>query len=392
MARRERIRIGAVDATALYTERERALDERLRRAVRDRVRHERARRVVRACAAGRRGERQALAQLERIYGYAVFLLPEEGELAVAIAACRAEAAAQRRALRAALLAHAGPRSLAPERARAGDGASLPASALTRQLGLRPGARTGALLLVRAARPEALFSLARHGFTVGGARYVALAAAPAPDALLFLRETLFRRHEKALLGGLTRARIRALAGRRADPRAPLPACAAATEPWPAFDIGRAIVVDDVPAPAGGAAPFGLVLPQVSGGAAVHVRLPWIEGRLEPFPFDAFLRARGPAGCTVRDIYGKAHDVLAEGVQVIFTRSQFRLWRCYACWAEYRLYFRAYGCEAERRAAPAGACAAGGADARAFCERLFGARRARRRAGRPGAGGAAQSDGE
>ena len=95
MARRERIRIGAVDATALYTKRERALDERLRRAVRDRVRHERARRVVRACAAGRRGERQALAQLERIYGYAVFLLPEEGELAVAIAACRAEAAAQR---------------------------------------------------------------------------------------------------------------------------------------------------------------------------------------------------------------------------------------------------------------------------------------------------------
>ena len=222
--------------------------------------------------------------------------------------------------------------------------------------------------------------------------MALAAAPTPDALLFLRETLFRRHEKTLLGGLTRARIRALAGRRADPRAPLPACAGATEPWPAFDIGRAIVVDDVPAPAGGAAPFGLVLPQVSGGAAVHVRLPWIEGRLEPFPFDAFLRARGPAGCTVRDIYGKAHDVLAEGVQVIFTRSQFRLWRCYACWAEYRLYFRAYGCEAERRAAPAGACAAGGADARAFCERLFGARRARRRAGRPGAGGAAQSDGE
>ena len=171
-----------------------------------------------------------------------------------------------------------------------------------------------------------------------------------------------------------------------------ACAEATEPWAAFDIGRAIVVDDVPLPAGGAAPFGLVLPQVSGGAAVHVRLPWIEGRLEPFPFDAFLRARGQAGRTVRDIYGKTHDVLAEGVQVIFTRSQFRLWRCYACWAEYRLYFRAYGCEAERRAAPAGACAAGGADARAFCERLFGTRRARRRAGRPGAGGAAQSDGE
>lgn len=382
MARRERIRIGAVDATALYTERERALDERLRRAVRNRVRYERARRVVRACAAGRRGERQALAQLERIYGYAVFLLPEEDELAAAIAACRAEAAAQRRALRAALLAHAGPRSLAPERARAGDGASLPASALTRQLGLRPGARTGALLLVRAARPEALFSLARHGFTVGGARYVALAAAPAPDALLFLRETLFRRHEKALLGGLTRARIGALAGRRADPRAPLQACAEATEPWAAFDIGRAIVVDDVPLPAGGAAPFGLVLPQVSGGAAVHARLPWIEGRLEPFPFDAFLRARGQAGRTVRDIYGKTHDVLAEGVQVIFTRSQFRLWRCYACWAEYRLYFRAYGCEAERRAAPAGACAAGGADARAFCERLFGARRGRRGAKRRG----------
>ena len=187
-----------------------------------------------------------------------------------------------------------------------------------------------------------------------------------------------------LGGLTRARIRALAGRRADPRAPLQALRGGDG-----TVGgvrhreRAIVVDDVPLPAGGAAPFGLVLPQVSGGAAVHVRLPWIEGRLEPFPFDAFLRARGQAGRTVRDIYGKAHDVLAEGVQVIFTRSQFRLWRCYACWAEYRPVFSRVRLRggAPRRA---GGRVRGGRGGRA---RLL-----RAAVWRPGAGGAAQSDGE
>ena len=80
----------------------------------------------------------------------------------------------------------------------------------------------------------------------------------------------------------------------------------------------------------------------------VRLPWVKGLLASFPYDKFIREanRREPGVNhglVTDIYGVEHDVLAEDIQIIFTKSQYKLWK-YMDWRQYQENFQKYGCEA------------------------------------------------
>lgn len=371
MALDRQVHIYAVDTAAFYTEQERDIDERLRRAGRAKARHERARRILRAFERGRYTERRALEKLERVYGHAMFLLPEAEELEEAIAACRADIGREKRALRAALAAHDGMRALPAGREREENVISIFESSLTRTLSLRTNEITDALILVRVYYFEVFRDLVLHGFTVDGKRYVVLTASAGQirtKKCLFIRESLLQRHGDTILCGLSAARINRLGGCNPNKYLSyLALCNSATEPWPDFDVGRAIVVDDMAFPVRGVVDAiddttyairrqemdvplnhtdgcGMILPQLTGGKNLMIRLPWIKGLLAAFPFDTFLRERCPDGCLVRDIYGTAHDVLAEGIQVIFTRSQFKMWQFYADWAEYQRCFRVHGCEA------------------------------------------------
>ena len=77
----------------------------------------------------------------------------------------------------------------------------------------------------------------------------------------------------------------------------------------------------------------------------VRLPWIKGLLVTFPFDKFLRRKcNQNEWIVSDIYGTEHNVILEDIRYIFTKSQFKLWKYYSSWEEYKNYFKAYGCQA------------------------------------------------
>lgn len=138
------------------------------------------------------------------------------------------------------------------------------------------------------------------------------------------------------------------------------CNSATDPWDEFDIRKSIVVEDMETPVVGMVDFvdhttykterkemtipithtdgcGMVLPQCCQKNTM-VRLPWVKGLLAVFPFDRFIReanARHPGvnHGKVVDIYGQEHDVLAEDIQVIFTKSQFKMYQFYSSWKEY-----------------------------------------------------------
>lgn len=138
------------------------------------------------------------------------------------------------------------------------------------------------------------------------------------------------------------------------------CNSATDLWEDFDIRKTIVVDDMETMVRGTVDFidhktysverrdmeipithtdgcGMVLPSCNAKNTM-VRLPWVKGLLAVFPFDKFIseaNERDPSvnHGLVTDIYGFEHDVIAEDIQVIFTKSQFKMYKYYTNWQEY-----------------------------------------------------------
>ena len=137
---------------------------------------------------------------------------------------------------------------------------------------------------------------------------------------------------------------------------------ATDPWPEMDIDRCIVIDDFEAPASGLTQYidskyqfdigmheamikhtdgcGMVLPSVMDKNAM-CRGPFIKGLLAVFDFIKFCQVHHVEP-VLTDIYGKQHDLIAENIQVIFTKSQFKLWAYYKDWDDYKNKFKENGC--------------------------------------------------
>lgn len=90
---------------------------------------------------------------------------------------------------------------------------------------------------------------------------------------------------------------------------------------------------------------MILPNAFGKAQKNmiVRLPWIKGLLGVFPFDEFIREHH-CSSVIKDIYGKEHDIFAEEIEVIFTKSQFKLYKFYDDWESYKNSFKKYKCTA------------------------------------------------
>ncbi|MBV2197608.1 hypothetical protein KQR56_12415 [Bacillus velezensis] len=128
---------------------------------------------------------------------------------------------------------------------------------------------------------------------------------------------------------------------------------ASSPWE-IDIDKAIVVNDLETDVSSLVDYidrdtyeitrktmnipiehtdgrGMILPTLSRKSFM-VRLPWVKGLLVPFDFRKF--AEENKAFKVTDIYGKEWDVVKDDVQIIFTKSQFKMWKYYSSWEEYQ----------------------------------------------------------
>ena len=139
-------------------------------------------------------------------------------------------------------------------------------------------------------------------------------------------------------------------------------------WDEFDIDRAIVVDDFETEVEGDYDFvddvsytitrehghkpiahtdgaGMMLPDAFGVEQRNkmVRLPWIKGLLGVFDFRKFIEYHD-ADPIIRDIYGVEHDIIKEDIQVIFTKSQFKMWNHYSSWEDYKEKYKRFNCSA------------------------------------------------
>ncbi len=249
------------------------------------------------------------------------------------------------------------------------------SYLTRTIGITTGSLTCDLIVVKTCYFKVLKDIIQNGFILDGERYVIYTASAGQirtKRSVFIRENVLREHEMTLMCGLTVDHINELGGVNTNKYlAYLALSNSATDEWTDFDIDRCIVVDDFETEVRGVVDYiddktyeitrqemgvpithtdgaGMILPSMCKKNFM-VRLPWVKGLCSPFPFDKFIRESNKKEPrvnhgVVKDIYGDEHDVLAENIQIIFTRSQFKMWKYYKNWEQYKESFKKYNCKA------------------------------------------------
>jgi hypothetical protein len=89
-------------------------------------------------------------------------------------------------------------------------------------------------------------------------------------------------------------------------------------------------------------LGIMLPSLCGKNR-QIRLPWLKGLCTPMDYISYIEEKGYSS-KIKDIYNKEWDVIEEDIQVIFTKSQFKLWKFYDSWEDYKNKFKKYNCTA------------------------------------------------
>lgn len=242
------------------------------------------------------------------------------------------------------------------------------SSLTRMIGAKQDEFTEDFMVVQVYYFDVIKDLINFGFMYKGEKYVYFTSSAGQirtKKCVFIKESVWNKYEKTIMCGLTVDSINAKGG--CNPNKYLAYLAltnSATDVWSEFDIDKAIVIDDfetevygtydliddkdysikrisdyVPIPHTDGA--GMMLPCM--GKNRMVRLPWIKGLLGVFDYKKFIEVNN-CSPIIKDVYRKEHDVIAEDIQVIFTKSQFKMWKYYDSWEQYKEFYKQYGCSA------------------------------------------------
>ncbi|MET3505591.1 RNA dependent RNA polymerase [Halalkalibacter oceani] len=244
------------------------------------------------------------------------------------------------------------------------------SVLTRTIGVKQSELTTDIIVVQTYFFQVLEQLIQDGFTLDNEKYICFTASAGQirtKKTMFIKESVWKKHEKSLTCGLTVDDINAKGGMNTNKYlAYLALCNSATDEWIDFNIDRAIVVDDLETDVFGEVDYiddktfdvtrrsmsvpiphtdgcGMILPKVSSKSFM-VRLPFIKGLLSPFDFYDF--AKEHSAYIIKDIYGKEWDLRKDEIDVIFTRSQFKMASFYSSWQDYREKFIKYKCQAAK----------------------------------------------
>ena len=246
------------------------------------------------------------------------------------------------------------------------------SALTRIMKIPKNTITDNIIVVQTYFFEIIEDIILNGFTHKGERYVCFTASAGQirtKKTVFIKESILNKYNNSITCGLSVEDINRHGGININKYlAYLALCNYATDEWKGFDIRKTIVVEDMETMVNGIVDFiddktyeierktmdipishtdgcGMILKSKKSKMA---RLPWIKGLLVPSPFDKFIREKtketGKYCGIIKDIYGVEHDVLKEKIEIIFTKSQFKMWKYYDSWEQYQDNFIRYNCQA------------------------------------------------
>ncbi|MGL6174925.1 MAG: RNA dependent RNA polymerase, partial [Cellulosilyticaceae bacterium] len=230
-----------------------------------------------------------------------------------------------------------------------------------------------MLVVRTYYFQVLKDLVMNGFEHNGEKYILLTASAGQirtKKAVFIKESLFKRHEKTIMCGLSIDEVNKRGGMNINKwMAYMALVSSATDTWSEFDIDKSIVVDDFETQYNDWVDYidyesysierkkmDVTIPHTDGVGIMldknttMVRLPFVKGLMVYTPFDKFIRthkrkSKKYQNCSkVKDIYGKEYDIMEDDIRYIFTKSQFKLWKYYDSWDQYKEYFKKYDCEA------------------------------------------------
>ena len=245
------------------------------------------------------------------------------------------------------------------------------SSLTRTIGIKKDELTDALIVVQVYYFDVFKDISFYGFIYKGEKYryfTSSAGQIRKKKAVFIKESVWNNVEKTVMCGLTIDKINSKGGNNVNKHLAYMALAnSATDQWIDFDIDRCIVIDDFETNVPGTFDFidetdysierktGLVpIPHTDGAGMIlpslmykntMFRAPWIKGLLGVFDFIKFIKINNYSPI-IEDIYGQEHNVIKENIQIIFTKSQFKMYKFYDSWDEYKTYFKQYNCQAGR----------------------------------------------
>lgn len=242
------------------------------------------------------------------------------------------------------------------------------SYFTRTIGAKQDELCEDFMVVQVYYFDIIKDLIYHGFMYKGEKYIYFTSSAGQirtKKTVFVKESVWKKYEKSIMCGLTIDDINAKGGNNPNKHLAYLALAnSATDVWEEFDIDKTIVVDDfetevfgtydlvddtnysinrisghVPIPHTDGA--GMMLPCM--GKNRMIRLPWVKGLLGVFDFVKFIE-ENDCSPIIEDIYGKEHNIIAEDIQIIFTKSQFKMYKYYDSWDQYKEMYKKYGCTA------------------------------------------------
>ncbi len=239
------------------------------------------------------------------------------------------------------------------------------SVLTRTLGIKENTLSEEIMVVQTYHFEVLKDIIDQGFLHNNEKYIYFTSSAGQirtKKSCFIKKSTYDKYQDALTCGLSIEKINSLGGSSINKWNSYMALSnSASSPWE-IDIDKAIVVNDLETDVSSLVDYidrdtyditrktmnipiehtdgcGMILPTLSRKSFM-VRLPWVKGLLVPFDFRKF--AEENKAFKVTDIYGKEWDVVKEDVQIIFTKSQFKMWKYYSSWEEYQGNYKKYGC--------------------------------------------------
>lgn len=261
--------------------------------------------------------------------------------------------------------HSNIRTLRTDSLRDNKVISLFDSVLTRTLGIKENTLSEEIMVVQTYHFEVLKDIIDQGFLHNNEKYVYFTSSAGQirtKKSCFIKKSTYDKYQDALTCGLSIEKINSLGGSSINKWNSYMALSnSASSPWE-IDIDKAIVVNDLETDVSSLVDYidrdtyeitrktmnipiehtdgcGMILPTLSRKSFM-VRLPWVKGLLVPFDFRKF--AEENKAFKVTDIYGKEWDVVKDDVQIIFTKSQFKMWKYYSSWEEYQYNYKKYGC--------------------------------------------------
>lgn len=242
------------------------------------------------------------------------------------------------------------------------------SAFTRMIGAKQDELTEDFMVIQVYYFDIIKDLIYNGFTYKGEKYIYFTSSAGQirtKKTVFVKESVWKKYEKTIMCGLTIDSINEKGGNNPNKHLAYMALTnSATDVWDEFDIDKTIVINDFETDVFGTYDLvddedytikrisdyvpiehtdgaGMMLPSM--GKNRMIRLPWVKGLLGAFDYVKFIEEHN-CSPIIKDIYGKEHNIIEEDIQIIFTKSQFKMWKYYDSWEQYKEYYKQYNCTA------------------------------------------------